>query len=153
MLTWNYDSAGGSLSASHFVCVRVSLTKMFAYASLAVCLVPSRSFVLFTNAVLCKSVYFSVILRCMMYASLRPSLIGLLIRSRAWLTFWPTCFHVSVLQLLTLFNVNTLRDNFLLRFSSVILSSSLAFELRHLYQHGDAFLPAYVAVRLSATTV
>jgi len=37
--------------------------------------------------------------------------------------------------------VNTLRDNFLLRLSSVILSSSLAFELRHLYQHGDAFLP------------
>jgi len=64
-------------------------------------------------------------------------------------TFWPTCFHVSVLQLLTLFNVTTLRDNFLLRFSSVILSLSLAFELRHLYQRGDA-CSAYVAVRLSA---
>lgn len=47
---------------------------------------------------------------------------------------------MSVSQL-ALFKVNTLRDNFLLRFSSVILSSSLAFELRHLYQRGDAFLP------------
>jgi len=66
-----------------FMRVRVSLTKMFAYASLAVSLVPSRSFVLFTNAVLRKSVYFSVILRCTVYANLRPSVIRLLIRLRA----------------------------------------------------------------------
>jgi len=65
-----------------FMRVRVSLTKIFAYASSTVSLVPSCSLVLFANVVLRKSVYFSVILRCTIYANLRPSVICLSIRWR-----------------------------------------------------------------------
>jgi len=41
--------------------------------------------------------------------------------------------------------VSVLRDNFLLRFSSVMFSSSLAVELRRLYQHVEAFLPVLLS--------
>ena len=91
---------------------------------------PSCSFVSFTNAVLCKSVYFSVISKCTMYANLRPSVsppvpIRFRVTNVSAYLFPRVRSSIDVV-----YCVNTLRDNFLLRFSSVIFSSSFAVELR-----------------------